>query len=343
MSEKVRFGLIGCGTVAGYGHIPALTTCPKIELVALSDLNLDRLAELSEKYGVSATYKDYHDLLARDDIDAVGVAVPLDQHHAVVIDAACAGKHVFCEKPIAPTVELAQEMVQAMEKAGKLFAINFEMRHSEPHPEMKTLLDEGTIGELKVFRGIGNWMGGRWAGVDRYKMLITVGLGPIVDCGIHYFDQCRWFTGSEFAEIQAMGTFIENYPNPDHVIATCRMENGVLAIIEQGWAYTHNTPCHEANLRIDLIGTEGLISYSNSQCSIEGEETRRELSLYSKSACWRKRLTSAQKAFGKMYSLFAQSIMEGRLLDLPSGYDGVQALKAALTALELAKSGAVTS
>lgn len=341
MSDKVRFGMIGCGTVAGYGHIPGMIACPEIELVALSDLSQAKLDELSAKYGVQATYRDYRELLARDDIEAVGVAVPLDQHYPVVMDAVRAGKHVFCEKPIAPAVELGYEMIQAAERAGKLLAINFEMRHSEPHPEMKALLDQGAIGELKVFRGIGNWMGGRWAGEDRYKMLITVGLGPIVDCGIHYFDLCRWLTGSEFGEIYAAGTHIEDYPNPDHVIAVCRMQNGVMAIIEQGWAYTHNTPCHEANLRIDLIGTDGLISYANQQCSIEGQETRKELSLYSKAECWRKKIAAPQKAFDKMYSLFARSIREGKLVDLPSGYDGVRALEAAVTALELAKTGSV--
>ncbi len=337
MAEKVRMGMIGCGTVASYGHLPALASCPEIELVALSDLNQSRLDELAEKYKIKATYTNYKDLLARDDIEAVGVAVPLDQHHPVVLDAAEAGKHVLCEKPIAQTVELAEEMIQAIEQAGLLFAINFELRHTEPMPEMKALLDQGAIGELKVIRGIGNWMGGRWAGEDRYKMLITVGLGPIVDCGIHYFDQCRWFSGSEFAEIHAIGTNIEDYPNPDHVIATGKMENGVLFIVEQGWGYTHNTPAHEANLRHDLIGTDGLISYTNLQCSIEGQGNRREFSLYSKKECFRKTIASPAKAFDKMYSLFAKSIRAGHLLDLPSGFDGLQALRAALKALELAK------
>ena len=75
--EKVRFGMIGCGTVACYGHLPALAVIPEIELVAVSDLNEARLAELKEKYNLEATYSDYHDLLARDDIEAVGIATPL--------------------------------------------------------------------------------------------------------------------------------------------------------------------------------------------------------------------------------------------------------------------------
>ena len=337
--EKVRFGMIGCGTVACYGHLPALTSTPEVELVAVSDLNEARLAELKEKYGLEATYSNYHDLLARDDIEAVGIATPLDQHYPVVMDAAKAGKHAFCEKPIAETVEQGREMVQAMDQAGKLLAINFEKRHSVPYPKMKELLDSGAIGELKAMRSIGNWQGGRWAGAERYRMLMTEGLGSIVDCGIHDFDLARFYTGSEFAEIDAKGINLEDYPNPDHVMATCRMANGVLVLIETGWAYTHTTPCHEANLRTDLIGTDGLLSYVNWQTSIEGHKTLKELSVYSKDACYREAITTPTKAFDTMYSLFAQSIRQGKLIGLPSGDDGVKALEAALEALSQAKSG----
>jgi predicted dehydrogenase len=335
--DKVRIGMIGCGTVACYGHLPALSGITDVvELVAVSDLSETRLAELKDKYGLDATYTDYRDLLARDDIEAIGMAVPLPNHHHVVMDAAQAGKHVFGEKPIAPTVEQGVEMVEAMERAGKLFAINFELRNSDPHPEMKRLLDSGAIGELKVARFVGNWMGGRWAGDDRYKMLITEGLGPIVDCGIHYFDLGRWYSGSEYAEVVARGTYIEDWPNPDHVIATCRMENGVMVLNENGWAYTHNTPEHEANLRYDLIGTDGLISYVDWQCSIEGQKNIKELSVYTKGECYRKAITTPAKAFDRMYTMFAESIRRGKLEGLPSGRDGVAALRAALEALRQA-------
>jgi len=336
--DEIRFGMIGCGTVAGYGHLPGITNAEGAELVAVSDLNEARLAELKEKYGVE-TYANYHDLLARDDIHAVGIATPLDKHHQVLMDAASAGKHALCEKPIAQTVEDGEEMVSAMEKAGKLFAINFELRWSDPVPTMKRLLDEGAIGELKVMRFVGNWMGGRWAGEDRYRMLMTEGLGAIVDCGIHDFDKARWFSGSEFDEIYARGTNVEDWPNPDHVMATCRMKNGVLVHIETGWAYTHNTPAHEANLRLDLIGTDGLLSYVDWQTSIEGQSTIRELSVYTKDKCYREPVTGKAKAFDRMYSLMAQSIREGRLTGLPSGRDGVEALRAALEALRQAKAG----
>lgn len=336
--EKVRFGIIGCGTVAGYGHIPGIINTPDAELVAISDLNEARLAELKGKHDIADTYTDYYDLLARDDIEAVGIAVPIGSHHKVVMDAAKAGKHVLCEKPIAPTVEEAEEMVRAMADAGKLFAINFELRNSDPHPEMKRLLDEGVIGELKVIRSIGNWMGGRWAGEDRYRMLITEGLGPIVDCGIHHFDLARWYSGSEYAEIHAMGTYIEDWPNPDHVICTSKMENGVLALNENGWAYTHSSAHHGADLRCELIGTDGVISYHDHQCRMPGASDRKELIVWSKDKCFRRDIKAPAKAFDRMYSLLSRSIRAGALdPQLPSGHDGLQALKAALEALRQAR------
>ena len=168
-------------------------------------------------------------------------------------------------------------------------------------------------------------------------MLITIGLGPIVDCGVHDFDISRYFTGSEFAEVTGAGAYIEDWPNPDHVWASCKMENGVLVHIEDGWAYTHNTAEHEANIRTDLIGTDGLISYVDWQTSIEGHSTIRELSVYSKDGCYREEVKTQAKAFDKMYSLLAQSIRKGELISLPSGHDGERALTAALEALRQAK------
>ena len=254
----IKIGVIGCGTVAGYGHIPGILEVPEIELAAISDLNAERLSELQNLHNIPDTYTDYNDLLARSDIDAVAVATPVQYHYPVVMAAAKAGKHVFCEKPIAESPEKGMEMVQAMNDAGKLLAINFENRVSDPFPEMKKLLDAGEIGNLRVMRFVNNWMGGRWASEERYRSLIIEGKGPIVDCGVHYFDMARWFSESEFANTTAIGVHIEDYPNPDHVIATCEMDNGVISLIEGGWAYTHNTPQHHVLYQIELIGDRGI-------------------------------------------------------------------------------------
>ncbi len=335
---KLRIGVIGCGTVAGYGHIPGILDVPELELVALSDLNADRLNELKNLHGIESVYKDYNDLLARDDIDAVTVATPMPWHHPVVMAAAKAGKHVFCEKPIADTPKKGMVMVQAMKDVGKILAINFENRVTEPFPEMRRLLLEGEIGNLRVMRFVYNWAGGRWAGEDRYRSLMIGGKGPIVDCGVHHFDLARWFSGSEFTEIKATGTNIEDYPHPDHVITTCKMDNGAITLIEGGWAYTHNTAQHHTFYQVELIGDKGLMGYIYRSTGEAEDSLLKEMYVYSPNGCTRKALTGSDKNFIRMYTLFAESIKTGKLEGLPSGVDGCKALQAAEWALKEAES-----
>lgn len=334
---KLRIGVIGCGTVAGYGHIPGILDTPELELVAISDLNAERLQELQSKHGIESVYTDYNNLLSRDDIDAITVATPLPWHYPIVMAAAKAGKHVFCEKPIADTPEKGFEMVKAMSDAGKLLTINFENRVTEPFPEMKRLLDQGEIGNLKVMRFVYNWAGGRWAGDARYKMLMIDGKGPIVDCGVHHFDLARWFSGSEFAEIHATGTNVEDYPHPDHVISTNKMDNGIIALIEGGWAYTHNTAEHHTFYQVELIGDLGLMGYFYRSTGEPENSLTKELYVYSPNGYTRKDLTSSDKNFIRMYTLFAESIKAGKLTGLPSGNDGCKALEAAERALNEAE------
>jgi predicted dehydrogenase len=325
----MRLGVVGCGTVAGYGHIPALAKSSEVELVALSDLREARLQELGKKFGVKRLYADYHELLAQPDIDAVTVATPVGSHHEVVMAALRAGKHVFCEKPIASDVEQGKEMVTYAKQAGKLLAVNFEMRAYDLMSQTKALINAGEIGEVRYMRLLYNWAGPRWAGEDRHHMLMTEGKGPIFDCGVHFFDLARWFSGSDFKSISAAGLFVEGFENPDQVVATCEMENGALAVIDEGWVYAHTVTAPERRFvhRIDIVGTKGTITTDRSHG---------DLTTYVVQSAQGVKIEQSKEAkpFDRMYSLFARSIQAGYLIDLASGQDGVAAVEAAQTALQ---------
>ena len=330
----MRFGVIGCGTVSGYGHIPALAEHPNISLVALSDLNEDRLRDLGAKHGVTRLYTDYRELLNQEDIDAVTIATPVSSHFEIAMAALAAGKHVFCEKPITNTVESGWELVKAAEEAKLLLAVNFELRADTAHRMLKQALEAGEIGKVHFLRLVYNWSGPRWAGMERHRLLMTEGKGPIFDCGVHFFDLARWFSQSEYSQIMASGVFVEGYPYPDHVVATCMLENGALAVIDESWVFGHTVSSRERYHinRIDIEGDNGTALLEH----LPGGKLRL---VVQSSKGVRQEEVGYQKAFAEMYSLFVASVAQGRLIDLAGGIDGVRAIEAAGAALNSVAEG----
>lgn len=328
----MRFGVIGCGTVSETGHMPALAASSETKLTALADIRQNHLQEVGKQYGIKHLYTDYRELLARPDIDAVTVATPLGSHYEVVMAALQAGKHVFCEKPLASNVYQGKAMVRAAEKAHRLLAVNFEMRAGHFCRAAKEIIESGEIGRVRYLRMVYNWAGPRWASDNRHSTLMTEGMGPVVDCGVHFFDLARWFSGSNFMNINAAGIHIENYPHPDHVTATCTMENGTLVVIDESWVFGHTAPVGDNYLlhRIDIEGENGTITTERTSF-----QTPTIFSVQSPRGV-RQESAPEKKAFNQMYSLFVQSVKAGRLIDLASGADGIMALEAALAALHAA-------
>lgn len=321
----MRFGVIGCGTVAGYGHIPALSQSKDAELVALSDVRKSRLDELGAEYGVDGLYTEYRDLLARHDIDAVTVATPLNHHYPVVMDALTAGKHVFCEKPIADTLEHGREMVRAAEELGKILAVDLSMRVHPVHTRVREIINSGEIGTVRFLNLQYNWVGPRWAGKERHEMMMTEGKGPIFDCGVHFFDAARWFAGSNYERVRASGIHMEDYPYPDHVVATCELENGAVAVINESWVFGHAAPNEGRTQihRIEIEGDAGVIIEAHGRIDVMATAGNRT-----------EEVRSNGKPFIESYRLFAESARCGRLVDLASGEDALLANEAAERALE---------
>jgi myo-inositol 2-dehydrogenase/D-chiro-inositol 1-dehydrogenase len=240
-----------------------------------------------------------------------------------------AGKHVFCEKPLAANIHQGKSMIIAAEQVGRLLAVNFEMRAGHFYRKAKSVIASGEIGRVRFIRMVYNWAGPRWAGDNRHQIMMTEGMGPVVDCGVHFFDLARWFTSSNFRSINAAGINIEKFPNPDHVVATCIMENDTLVIVDESWVFGHTAPLGNNYLlhRTDIEGEAGTITIERS--SFQSPTTFRVQTPQGV----RTESTPEVKPFDQMYSLFVQSVKEGRLVDLASGSDGAFALAAALAAL----------
>lgn len=326
----MRVGLVGCGTVAGYGHLPAIKSIDEIELVALSDINEARLKEYGERFGAKRLFTDYKEMLDSVQLDLVTVSTSLNAHYDIVMESAKRGINVFCEKPLAETVEKGWQMVNAMKNTGKIFAVNFENRAKPYIRRIKDILSSGRLGRPMMMRFIYNWAGGRWAGADRYERLMREGMGPIVDCGVHYFDLVRWFSEDEFDTITADGIFVEGYENPDHVAALCRLRSGTLVVIDESWVYTHKSKDRTYILRIDIECERGIISYQMGPAPREVE-----FKYYGPDETIIEKAEEEEKPFVTMYRSILKSIEEGRLVDgLASGEDGVKATEYAIMALK---------
>jgi len=328
----MKIGLIGCGEVAGYGHLPAIKQVEEVELVALADIDERRLKEEAVKYGVNHIFTDYRKLLEIKDIDAVAVTTPANTHHPIVLDAIAAGKHILCEKPISDDLAKGWEMVKAARAADKLLAVCFEYRFWGPFRDIKVWLDRDPIGQIHVLRLIYNWNGPD-GGSQRRRLHMTVEGGPIYDCGVHYFDLGRWYLKSEYKHIHAIGVHVEGYENPDHVITTVEFENGAIGLIEESYVYTTRSKDWHKFTQVDVIGSDGAICY----LSTHGSPGVGELRVHTPEQTFVQRYRSEGKPFAALYRAFAESVKMGKIVDIASGEDGVRAIEAAGKALILAR------
>jgi len=148
----VGVAIIGAGTIALQNHLPGLALSSRAQLVALCDADRAALDRASRETGIGATYTDYHELLKRDDVNAVIVATPNHLHAPVVLAAVRARKHVLCEKPLALELSSALEMWRAAESAGVRHMTAFTYRFVPAMRYMKYLVESGGAGRIYHFR-----------------------------------------------------------------------------------------------------------------------------------------------------------------------------------------------
>ncbi|NLN18817.1 MAG: Gfo/Idh/MocA family oxidoreductase [Firmicutes bacterium] len=317
----MNVGIIGCGTVSQYGHIPTLANMPGVELVALSDINTERLHELQRKYEVPYAFADYRDLLALKGLDAVTVATPLHTHADIVCDAARAGLHVLCEKPLAHTNEDGERMIKAMRDANRFLGINFNLRFSDVEGQAYAWKEH--IGHVKVVREVFVWHAHQWQNKERMAQFFANG-GPVVDSAVHFFDLCEWLTGEEITDVQAVGSFYPEVGAPTHVITNLSLSGGTIGLVEVGWTYTYNTKDRAHHRRFDLIGEHGVISYDNESGRTRLYTAEETITLPARS----------DKDFPAVYEAFFRAIQGEDKGPLATGEDAYRATRVAFSVLD---------
>ena len=201
---KFRVGVIGAGSIARL-HLDAYAQNPDVEIVAISDINLDRAQSIADTYGAKRAYADAGELLADDEVDGVSICTWNNSHASWAIAAIKADKHVLVEKPLSRTYAEALEIQQALENSDRVAQVGFVRRHSPNCQVLKSFIDAGELGDIyyakaRAIRRIGN-PGGWFADKE------LAGGGPLLDIGIHVLDLCWYLMGSPKATAVSGNTY----------------------------------------------------------------------------------------------------------------------------------------
>jgi len=204
---KVKIGLIGCGGISRR-HIDAyLSLKDLIEIKATVDIVVDKARNAAEKVGAEKYYRDYIEMLEKEDIDAVDICLPHSLHSRVSIDAMHYGKNILCEKPIARNLIEAERMIEVSKKTGKILMIGENWRFMPWTNMVKKLIDEKIIGRpfLAKSEMLGYPLDLATSGWKTRKK--EVGGGVTIDSGIHNIDIVRWVMG-DVTEVTALSNRI---------------------------------------------------------------------------------------------------------------------------------------
>ena len=184
--------------------------------------NESDLQEFAQRWDWEEIETDWRAVVERDDVDIIDISVPTYLHHQIAVAAAKAGKHIFCEKPFAISVEEAQEMYEAAEEAGIVHYLNHNYRRCPAIRLAKRLIDEGKIGRIFHWRGayLQDWIVDPDFPLTWHLRKETAGSGPHGDLNSHSVDLARYLVGDIKSVSAIMTTFIKERPLPGEGAAT---------------------------------------------------------------------------------------------------------------------------
>ena len=255
--KKLKIGIIGVGRL-GYEHACNIANrVPGSGLVAIADANFDRAKQVAEELGVTAVYNDPKELCADPNVEAVAIITNTASHVEMIKIAMDAGKHVFCEKPLADTVEKCKEAEQIIAAHPELtFMLGFMRRYDHSYQVAKKKMENGDIGDVILVRCYSQDPISIIEGTLEYAPRSG---GQFIDMSIHDFDLIRWLTGSEVRELWATGGCYEfkqykDWDDGDNVSGLMKMENDAMAFFFAGRAAAHGS-----HVETEIVGTRGTL------------------------------------------------------------------------------------
>jgi len=264
MRDRIGFGIVGSGMGHNRARIVARTEGAR--LAAICTLDIPRGQRIAEELGCDLI-TSYEDMLARDDIDVVGILTPSGLHGEFAIKAMKAGKHVFVTKPMEITVEKCDEMIRVAKETGRILAVDFDLRYSPINHKVRRAIGDGKLGKIflgdlrmKWYRSQEYYDGGVPAGWRGRKE--TEG-GSAANQGVHFIDLLQWWLGPVRSVYGRIGTLTHKIETEDNALALITFENGAWGIIQ-----TSTSVFPDLGTTIEISGDRGTIVWKDNQVTL---------------------------------------------------------------------------
>ncbi|MCR5151336.1 MAG: inositol 2-dehydrogenase [Clostridiales bacterium] len=255
--KKLNIGIIGAGRI-GSLHAKSITyNVPSANIKGITDVNIDNAKKVAFELGIERIYSDYKEILADPDVDAVLICSSTDTHADIAIEAAKAGKHIFCEKPVDLTPEKVQAVIDAVNKAGVKLQVGFNRRFDHNFSAVKGMINDGKIGDVQVIKITSR------DPLPPPAEYSAVSGGMFLDMTIHDFDMAMFLAGSEVTEVYAnaaclVDPAIGHAGDVDTAVISLKFASGAIGVIDN---------CRKAaygyDQRVEVLGTKGAAVASN--------------------------------------------------------------------------------
>jgi myo-inositol 2-dehydrogenase/D-chiro-inositol 1-dehydrogenase len=275
--SRIPIGLIGAGRIGRLHAENLARRLPDADLRRVSDVQPAAAASCADAFGIPGRGSDYREILADPEIKAVVICSPTDTHTRIIEEAAAAGKHIFCEKPIDPDLARIDRALAATRRAGVILQIGFNRRFDPSFRRVRSAIERGEIGEPSQLHIIS-----RDPGPPPIEYIRVSG-GLFMDMTIHDFDMAQYLLGPDVVEVYATGSVrvdpaIGQAGDIDTAVVLLKFASGATGVIENS-----RKAVYGYDQRVEVFGSDGGIridnNYPNSAILSTRERVARDLPL----------------------------------------------------------------
>ncbi|ENH1145293.1 D-chiro-inositol-2-dehydrogenase IolG2 [Salmonella enterica] len=256
--KKLRCGVIGLGRV-GKMHVENMYLLPQLDIICAADYFIEEMSDWLYSVNITSGYKNYQELLQRDDIEAVFIFTSTDMHEEIVTAAEQAGKHIFCEKPLSMNEDEQASMavLRKVKEKGVTLQVAFNRRFDPQFHEVFELVRSGKIGRPQMIK-----ITSRDPDLLPHDLIKRIG-GLIFDFTMHDFDMARFMMQDEVSEVYVKGNTLidpslKNIDDVDTLAVMLTFRNGGYALIDNS-----RRAVYGYDQRVEVFGSEGMAYADN--------------------------------------------------------------------------------